>query len=221
MAKTGNQKKQVVFFDFDNTITTQDVLDDMLLKFSKDDRWTELEKRWKKKEIGSLECLKGQMCGIRVKKETLDEYLSKIKIDPYFKKLIKLLNSRKVRTIIVSDNFDYILKKILERHALQDIEMYSNRLKVSNDRLIPSFPHSNKKCGDCAHCKKTTLARTITNGEKSVYIGDGLSDACASKEADTIFAKDYLKRYLEGEGVEHIPFNNLKDVYSYFQRSLS
>jgi len=220
MAKPQDSQKQVVFFDFDNTITTQDVLDDMLLKFSEDDRWADLEKSWKNKEIGSLECLKGQVEGIRVKKEVLDEYLSKVEIDPYFKKLIGLLNSRKIRTIIVSDNFDYILKRILKAHALQDLEMYSNRLKIMDGRLVPNFPHNNKECGDCAHCKKTTLAKTIANGERTVYIGDGLSDACASKEADIIFAKDYLEEHLQGEGIEHIPFNDLKDVYSYFQRSL-
>ena len=31
--------KCIVFFDFDNTITTCDVFDDMLLRFPKDERW--------------------------------------------------------------------------------------------------------------------------------------------------------------------------------------
>ena len=35
----------IVFFDFDNTITTIDVIDDMLARFSGDDGWKELEKR--------------------------------------------------------------------------------------------------------------------------------------------------------------------------------
>jgi len=38
-----NPKKSVIFFDFDNTIATCDVFDNMLLLFSRDDRWVELE----------------------------------------------------------------------------------------------------------------------------------------------------------------------------------
>jgi 2-hydroxy-3-keto-5-methylthiopentenyl-1-phosphate phosphatase len=75
----------IVFFDFDNTITTIDVIDDMLERFSGDEGWKELEKRWQREEIGSRECLKGQVEGIRVRKEILDKYLTTIAIDPYLR----------------------------------------------------------------------------------------------------------------------------------------
>ena len=89
LMKKETTKNFIVFFDFDNTITSIDVIDDMLERFSGDDKWKDLEKRWQREEIGSLECLKGQVEGIRVDKETLDNYLSKVKIDPYFKKLLQ------------------------------------------------------------------------------------------------------------------------------------
>ena len=38
-----NKNNLMVFFDFDNTITTIDVIDDMLERFSKDDEWKALE----------------------------------------------------------------------------------------------------------------------------------------------------------------------------------
>ena len=84
----GKQQNYIVFFDFDNTITTIDVIDDMLERFSGDDGWKDLEEKWKREEIGSRECLKGQVEGIGIDKEKLDNYLSTIKIDPYFKKLL-------------------------------------------------------------------------------------------------------------------------------------
>ena len=55
--KTDSNKNTVVFFDFDNTITTRDAFDDMLLRFAEDDSWRSLEERWKNKEIGSRQCL--------------------------------------------------------------------------------------------------------------------------------------------------------------------
>ncbi len=54
MAKTKNLKNPVVFFDFDNTITTFDVLDDMLARFSRNDNWIKLEEQWKKVTTAKL-----------------------------------------------------------------------------------------------------------------------------------------------------------------------
>ena len=208
----------IVFFDFDNTITSIDVIDNMLERFSGDDKWKDLEKRWQGGRIGSLECLKGQVEGIRVDKETLDNYLSTVKIDPYFKKLLRLFESRNIPVLIVSDNFDYMLKGILKKNNIPDMEVYCNRVDISGDRLKPSFPFSKSECGDCANCKKTHILSKRRDGMTAVYIGDGRSDVCASKESDLVFAKGYLKELFEEEGLPHVAIDDLKDVYDYFQR---
>ena len=211
------KSKFIVFFDFDNTITKIDVIDDMLERFSEDDGWKDLEKRWQREEIGSRECLKGQVEGIRVRKKRLDGYLSTVKIDPYFKKLLRLFKSRGIPHLIVSDNFDYILKSILKRNDIPGIEVYCNKADLSGDKLNPSFPFANKKCGDCANCKKTHLLSRKEKGVKTVYIGDGRSDLCAARISDIVFAKDYLKELFKREGLPHIAIDSLKDVYEYFK----
>jgi 2,3-diketo-5-methylthio-1-phosphopentane phosphatase len=209
-------KDIIVFFDFDNTITKKDVIDDMLERFSGDDCWRELEEKWRREEIGSRECLKGQVEGIRVEKETLDKYLSTIEIDPYFKKLLQLFKSRNIPVLIVSDNFDYMLKKVLERNDIHDIDVFCNKVELLNGRLNPSFPYSNSECGDCANCKKTHLLARKKEGRRTVYIGDGKSDVCASRVSDVVFAKDFLRELFKKEGLGHIGFDGLKDVYDYF-----
>ncbi len=83
----------IVFFDFDNTISKSDVFDTLLLRFSRDKRWINLEKRWKEGKIGSMECLAGQLEGIRITKKALDRHLCGIRLDPYFKELIQFLDS--------------------------------------------------------------------------------------------------------------------------------
>ena len=213
-------KNFIVFFDFDNTITTIDVIDDMLERFSGDDGWKELEKRWQREEIGSRECLKGQVEGIRVGREKLDKYLATVEIDPYFKKLLRLFESRDIPVLIVSDNFDYMLKNILKRNKIPDMETYCNKVDISGDKLNPAFPYSNKECGDCANCKKTHILAKRKEGMTAVYIGDGRSDVCASKISDLVFAKGYLKDLFSKEGRPHVAINDLKDVYDYFNGSV-
>lgn len=121
-----NPEKCVVFFDFDNTISTCDCFDNMLPRFSQDDLWVGLEKKWKKGKIGSRDCLEGQIKGMSITKSSLDSYLSGVRLDPYFKKIVRVLDSKGVKTIVLIDNFDYILKRILDLHGIKNLKIYSN-----------------------------------------------------------------------------------------------
>lgn len=211
----------VVFFDFDNTITSLDVLDDMLLRFSKNERWVGLEEKWKEGEIGSKECLQGQVEGLRITKRVLDKYLSGIKLDPYFKKLVAFLNSRGVRSVILSDNFDYILKRILNNHEVERVKIYSNVLRFDEDALIPAFPYESKECPLCAHCKTKNLLENARNGSIIIYIGDGSSDTCPAEYADVVFAKKDLLEHCKAKNLQCIKYDSLKEVYNYLKaRSL-
>lgn len=213
--------KYVVFFDFDNTITSFDVIDDMLERFSEDDRWIGLENKWKRGKIGSKECLKGQIEGIRISRGELDGYLHHVKLDPYFKKLMKFLRSKKIKTVILSDNFDYILKTILNSNGVNRLPVYSNKVRIVRDRLIPSFPLTRKDCdGTCGHCKNNSMRKVAGKDSTLIYIGDGRSDICPAKAADIVFAKDALLDYFKAKKLDHIPIKNLGTVYKYFKRSL-
>jgi len=213
-----NSNKCAVFIDFDNTITSRDVLDDMIERFSINDRWIDLERKWKRGDIGSRECLQGQVKGIRITKRNLDKYLAGVKLDPYFKRLIKFLNAEKIKTIVLSDNFDYILKRILSLNAIKGLKLYSNKLRFRQDRLIPGFPFTDKKCRKCAHCKLKNLLANSDTGSIIVYIGDGHSDVCPAKYADIVFAKEDLLSYYRGKKSGCLAFKSLKEVYDYFRR---
>ncbi|MFA5275435.1 MAG: MtnX-like HAD-IB family phosphatase [Candidatus Omnitrophota bacterium] len=214
-----NPDKCVVFFDFDNTIATCDVFDNMLPRFSQDDLWVKLEAKWKKGAIGSRACLEGQIKGLSITKRALDNYLSGIKIDPYFKIIVRGLESKRVKTFVLSDNFDYILKRILHLNGIKNLKIYSNKLRLVKDDLVPRFPYSSDKCHICAHCKTKNLLANVTKESIIIYIGDGRSDICPSKYADIVFAKDDLLKHFKDKNLTCFSYRNLKDVYDYFKRS--
>lgn len=212
--------KYIVFFDFDNTVVTCDVFDSLLPRFSINNKWQALEKRWETGEIGSRECLQGQVEGMRITQGALDKYLTGIKLDTSFKKLLGLLNTKKIKALVLSDNFDYILNRILKLNAVRKMKVYSNKLKFAKDRLLPSFPFRDKKCRLCAHCKTKNLLANAGKNSIIVYIGDGRSDICPAKYADIVFAKESLLRHYKERGIDCVPYGSLKDVYNYFKRSL-
>lgn len=211
----------VVFFDFDNTIAKYDVFDDMIERFAADERWIDIEERWKRGEIGSKECLEGQLKCTRITKKALDKYLARIKLDPYFKKLLSLLRKKKIKTVILSDNFDYILKRVLAHNGIRGLRVYSNKMQVVRDKFIPKFPFRNRKCLRCAHCKSKNLLANAAADNIIIYIGDGRSDICPAQKADIIFAKESLLKFCRSKNIKHIPFKNLEKVYAYFQRSIA
>ncbi len=216
-----NPQKCVVFFDFDNTISTCDVFDSMLPVFSRDDLWVSLEKEWEQGKIGSHKCLKDQMKGMVITKAQLDKYLSAIRLDAYFTKLVKELSLKGIKVVILSDNFDYILKRIFCGHGIKNLKIYSNKLKFSGSRIIPEFPYRNKKCDICAHCKTKNLLANVSRDSIIIYVGDGRSDICPSRYADIVFAKDSLLRHFKENGFTCLAYKSLKDVYTYFKRSFA
>jgi 2,3-diketo-5-methylthio-1-phosphopentane phosphatase len=217
MPRPIDPERLVVFFDFDNTITTFDILDDMLVRFSGDERWKALERKWQKGEIGSKECLKGQIGGIRITRQALNRYLSGVRIDPYFRKLSALLSYRDIKSFILSDNFGYIVRRILKVNGMTGLKIYANTVRFKGDRLIPGFPFTGGRCDYCAHCKKETLRTRTPRNFMAVYVGDGLSDVYPSKYADIVFAKDSLLEYYKAGRLSCIPYRSLKDVYTFFK----
>ncbi|MBM3243900.1 MAG: HAD-IB family phosphatase [Candidatus Omnitrophica bacterium] len=216
-----NPDRCIVFFDFDNTIATYDVFDSMLPIFSRDKIWLKLERDWEKGRIGSHKCLKEQVKGMNINKPDLDKHLYKVKLDLYFFRIISLLKKKKIKTVVLSDNFDYILKRIFKYHNVNGLKIYSNKLIfLKNGQLRPSFPYRNNKCRICAHCKTKNLLANVLPNSIIIYIGDGRSDICPSHYADIVFAKDSLLKFFQDKKLACFSYKSLKDVHSYLKRSL-
>lgn len=209
-----------VFFDFDNTMTTSDVLFDVIKRFSINNHWMALEKAWLEGQIGTKECLEGQLKNIRISKNTLYRFLKKAELDPHFHQLLALLVKEGIKPVILSDNFTCIVEWILEYHGIKDLKVYGNALRFYRDHLIPSFPYDNPFCLSCAHCKKIHLTKDKTENKLIVYVGDGRSDFCPARVSDVVFAKDNLMRFMTKEELPFIPYKHLGDVHHYFQEIL-
>lgn len=205
----------MLFLDFDNTITSLDVLDAVIGRFSIDEKWMLYEEAWKEGRIGSRDCLEAQLKSVRVNRKDLAKYVKEIPLDPFFLKLIGILKHQKTPWIIVSDSFTFIIKTILRHYGIREAKVFANELRFQKKRLIPSFPYHSKDCQRCAHCKKVHV---LTHKDKTaVYVGDGLSDVCPALASDIVFAKDTLASHLGKEGKSYTAFRDLGDVCSFFE----
>lgn len=207
----------VVFFDFDNTITLFDLLDDIIKHFSVNKDWMALEDAWVQGKIGSRKCLEGQLKGVRITKRKLLQYLSCVRIDPVFHKVYALLRREGIKPVILSDNFTFIIQAILKNNGIKGAKVYANSLRFNKDRLIPSFPHANTRCFLCAHCKKKNLQKKGIRDRIIFYVGDGLTDVCPAECSDTVFAKGKLLDHFRKAKRLCVAFNTQEDIYNYFR----
>jgi 2-hydroxy-3-keto-5-methylthiopentenyl-1-phosphate phosphatase len=206
----------LVLVDFDGTITQNDVGADLFDTFSKKES-QKIVSLWLKGKISSKDCLERECDLIKISKSKLKNFSLSQKIDGKFSVFADLCKREKLKLVILSDGLDFYIKLILEKFGLEKLPFYSNILRFEGGKLKPEFPYFDRGCGNCGNCKRYHLKNLKGRKQKVVYIGDGLSDKCAVKEADFIFAKNDLRKFCVKENILHYPFRNFGDVIRIFR----
>lgn len=215
--QAGGEPRAAIFCDFDGTITEQDVTDQILAQLAHPS-WRELEELWVRGAIGSRECLERQMSLVNASGRELDELIDAIPVDPGFAGLYRLAGRRRVPFYVVSDGFDYVIQRILKRLARNGnyrngTHLFSSGLRVNGRRLETYFPHSAEPCEHgCATCKVAVIREHGRGHQPIVFIGDGLSDRFAVREAGLVFARHRLAAYCREKGIACQPFESLREV---------
>ncbi len=215
---TEEQKpKAILFLDFDGTITTRDVVDAILETYA-DPEWITLEEEWRAGRIGSRDCLYAQMALVRATRKQIDALLDEIGIDEGLVALLQMCAARQIPAHIVSDGFDYCIRRILSASKrasalLPGGRVYAGQLESRGHLWRTEFPFFHQTCGHgCATCKPAVMRLLNSANAPVIFVGDGLSDRYAVESADLVFAKDGLASHCSEHSIEHMAYENLKDV---------
>lgn len=208
----------VLFIDFDGTISKRDVIDEILKEFA-DKSWLEIEKQWTSGKIGSRECLQKQFALVEATPAVLNKFIDTLELDEGFPALLRFCRDSEIDVHIVSDGFDYYIRRMLERSASDLIQQCG--VSVWANRLIPQgkkswrteFPFFEKECNHgCATCKPQVMRTNNPFGSPSVFIGDGLSDRYAAQQADVVFAKKKLSEFCLDNRIPQTAYSGLLQV---------
>lgn len=221
-----DSKTPIVFCDFDGTITQLDVTDQILSQLAHPS-WREIEQQWMQGLIGSRECLERQIALVDAPVEELHAAIDSVALDSDFTAFCKFARKKRLPLYILSDGFDYVIRRILkhagvDRHFKSGTNLFASALKVEGRRLVPSFPHLPAPCAHgCATCKSALISRLRERRRPVVFVGDGMSDRFAVELADVVFAKRHLLAYCRENGIACHPFETFSDVQLTLEKLLA
>jgi HAD superfamily phosphoserine phosphatase-like hydrolase len=211
--------RAALFIDFDGTISPVDISNTFFSRFAGADA-VDAVQEWKMGRISSTECLRRELDAFRGDLEALRAYARSQPIDKGFFSLQQACEDAGVDIFVVSDGLDFYIQPFLEAHGAR-VNYRANKLEMQDGHRVLSFPYYNESCGSCANCKSSHVEAEAGRGRFIIYVGDGLSDKCAVKGADVVFAKGELKTYCGENGIPHFAFDDLGDVADFLRSSLS
>lgn len=203
----------IIVCDFDGTISKKDGINLFLEEFA-DPEWLDIEDDWVNGRISTCDAMRMQFGTIKnMTEEKLEKFFESVEIDEYFAEFYEKSKKKGIKVVIISDGFEYFIKKILSRYGINDIEIYSNSFEFKDGKFAMGFPYKNESCQKKAGTCKCSFIKKFKEFYKTVYyIGDGASDFCPSKKVDFLFAKNKLSEYCQKNDIPYIEYTDFNGV---------
>lgn len=142
-----------------------------------------------------------------------------IPIDASFYKFYETLIKKRIELHIITGNTTKSVKDYFHQKGFANISIHGNRMRIKEGKVLlsPANRMEHSVCGEgcCANCKSAWIEKYRQRNKKVIYIGDGLTDTCASVHANLLFAKDDLARYCTKAKINFVPFDNFDDIHHY------
>lgn len=202
-----------LFIDFDGTIAEEDVGHQLFLRFAEAEVYLDLEERWLKDSLSSVE-LYEQICPhTRVTPAEFRGFLAGQRLDPHFSAFVAASRRAGDSLLVLSDGFRQYIEPLLSGAGIEALPIYANEFEFSGDgQIVANYPFAAHTCGRCANCKGWQVRRLRQPGKTTVFVGDGNSDRCGAVVCDVVFAKNRLASFFERERLNYYPFNDFADV---------
>jgi len=216
------RERWAVLCDFDGTAVTEDIGDQISIRFAGHHVWRAAEDRYKAGEIAFSELLSAIFAPITASREEIAAWArAHAELRPGLERFVADCRAGGRPFLICSAGLDVYIEAVLERlprDLRAHVEVRSNRGTCSPTGLSVTFHGTGGGCGRCGFCKGTVVDELRARGYRVAVCGDGTADRCAAEKADLVFARGRLPRYCDELGVRYTPFETFDDVIAAFPR---
>ena len=188
--------------DWDGTITERDTLHMAIEEFGDVELFHALEEQIGR-ELTLNEVIGVEMGTISAPFDAvLDWLLDTVVVRPGLPELVAAHDP-----LIISAGFRELIEPVLAREGVA-ATVVANRIEADPTGWRSTFLERE----DCAVCGEPCKRVALEGLAPYVYVGDGISDRCASLAAERVFARAGLAEYLTAHGVAFEPFESLHDI---------
>jgi 2-hydroxy-3-keto-5-methylthiopentenyl-1-phosphate phosphatase len=210
-----------VLIDYDGTIATIDVTDELVRAASSEREWLALEASYRDGVIGSRALLEAEAGLLPTDPADLPDLLRDHSLDPGFGSFVRYARARGIVIEVVSDGLGFFVGPGIASLGVGEIPIFSATLAFKESGPQISFPHGNPRCLLCGTCKRARVLHHQAAGRHVVFVGDGYSDQYAVAYADTVFAKGDLVGICRDRQVAFQPWTTFDDVHTWLNSKLA
>jgi len=216
-------KQQIVFCDFDGTITENDNII-ALVKHFEPPGWETIVKQTLNRECSVREGV-GKLFSLLPtarREEIVDYAVRQARIREGFEEFLQFCEEANIEFYVTSGGIDFFVYPILERFPIKRDHIYCNGSDFSGETIRITWPHAcDDSCAnDCGMCKTRIMRQFPSEHYYRIVIGDSVTDLEAAKLADLVFARSHLAEHCEKTNKPYIPYQTFYDIQDYFQKEV-
>ncbi len=221
-ADRGQVAANIAFLiDYDGTIATIDVTDELVRASSSESAWLELEQSYRAGAIGTRALLEAEARLLPVDPSSLRDVLRAQGHDPTFTPFVTAARGFGAMIEIVSDGLGFFVAPAVAALGVGEIPVYTAAMTFGAGEPRITFPAGNPDCSVCGTCKRARVLAQQATGRHVVFVGDGFSDQYAVAYADTVFAKGHLVDICRDRGIAYEPWSTFDDVGAWLGRRIA
>lgn len=210
-----------VVCDFDGTATTEDIGDQVVLRFAAEGHYEAEEARYRAGEFPFSGLLTRIFEGIEAGPEAVAGFAREVAVfRDGFERFAEACRAAGRPFLVCSAGLDAYIEPVLDRlpAALRGhVGLVANRARFEGGRLRVDF-HEAGDCGFCGTCKAHVVRALQQQGHKVLFCGDGTSDRHGAEAADAVFAREggSLVRWCAERSIPHTVFRTFDEVMARF-----
>ncbi|PGL66775.1 2-hydroxy-3-keto-5-methylthiopentenyl-1-phosphate phosphatase [Bacillus sp. AFS055030] len=211
-----------IFCDFDGTITEGDNIVNLIKEFAPPSVSEQINdvlngnlsiREGVEKMFATIPSLK--------KQEMTDFVIDRTVIRDGFSDFIQFVRAQQYELKVVSGGLDFFVHPILADYLpLSDV--LCNRTDFTGQTVKIHWDHScDENCtNDCGMCKPSVKRKFSESNDFIIVIGDSITDLQIAKEANLIFARDFLKDKCKELSLPFISFENFYDIRASLEKEV-
>lgn len=216
----GNERKRVIFCDFDGTITINDNIVAIIKHFDPPG-WEPIVQDVLAQRISIREGV-GRMFALlpaSMRAEVVDYGVNNVRIREGFADLLAYCKEQDIEFYVTSGGIDFFVYPVLERFGIPVDHIYCNGSDFSGDRIEITWPNPcDEHChNDCGMCKTTIMRRFPASAYDRLLIGDSVTDFEGAKQADLVFSRAQLTTKCRELGLPHVEFETFHDIIRFLR----